>query len=68
MMERIGETSPRLEARITGAFYILTILAGIFVRFFRGWNGLQVSFTCSPRISKQQKSNLMFRRTHGTPY
>src|SRR6266436_1771109 len=24
MMERIGETSPRFEARITGAFYLLT--------------------------------------------
>jgi hypothetical protein len=34
MMERIGEASPRPEARITGAFYILTILTGIFLRAF----------------------------------
>ncbi len=30
MMERIGETPPRFEARITGAIYLLTILTGIF--------------------------------------
>ena len=34
MMERIGETSPRFEARITGAFYLLAMLkariAGVF--------------------------------------
>src|SRR5947207_12047443 len=34
MMERIGETSPRFEARITGAFYLLTILTGIFAQCF----------------------------------
>src|SRR5467141_1476163 len=34
MMERIGETSPRFEARITGAFYLLTILTGIFAHGF----------------------------------
>ena len=33
-MERIGETSPRLEARITGAFYLLTLLTGIFAQGF----------------------------------
>jgi hypothetical protein len=32
--ERITETSPRLKARITGAFYLLTILAGIFAQGF----------------------------------
>ena len=34
MMERIGETSPRFEARITGAFYLLTMLTGIFAQGF----------------------------------
>src|SRR3989454_8112184 len=34
MMERIAETSPRLEARITGALYLLTILTGIFAQGF----------------------------------
>jgi Domain of unknown function (DUF4386) len=34
MMERIGETSPRFEARITSAFYLLTILTGIFAQGF----------------------------------
>jgi len=29
-MERIGETPPRFEARITGAIFLLTILTGIF--------------------------------------
>jgi len=34
MMERIGEKSPRFEARITGAIYLLTILTGIFAQGF----------------------------------
>jgi len=34
MMERIGETSPRFEARITGAFYLLAMLTGIFAQGF----------------------------------
>jgi hypothetical protein len=34
MMERIAEPSPRLKARITGAFHLLTILTGIFAQGF----------------------------------
>jgi len=34
MTGRIAETSPRLKARITGAFYLLTILTGIFAQGF----------------------------------
>ena len=34
MLERISETSPRLKARITGVFYLLTILTGIFAEGF----------------------------------
>jgi hypothetical protein len=34
MMERIGETSPRLKARIAGVFYLLTILTRMFVEIF----------------------------------
>ena len=34
MMERIAEASPRLKARITGAFYLLAMLTGIFAQGF----------------------------------
>jgi len=34
MTERIAEASPRLKARITGVFYLLTILTGIFAQGF----------------------------------
>lgn len=34
MTERIAEGSPRFKARITGAFYLLTILTGIFAERF----------------------------------
>ena len=33
-MERIAETSPRFEARITGAIYLFTILTGVFAQGF----------------------------------
>src|SRR5712671_2640281 len=38
MMERIGQTSPQFEARITGAFYLLTIVTGIFAQGFVSGN------------------------------
>src|SRR6202140_515733 len=34
MMERIADTSPRLKARIAGAFYLLAMLTGIFAQGF----------------------------------
>src|SRR6202051_3624648 len=34
MMEPVAETSPRLKARITGAFYLLAMLTGIFAQGF----------------------------------
>ena len=34
MKERTTETSPRLKARITGVFYLLTLLTGVFAQGF----------------------------------
>src|SRR2546425_13305104 len=34
MMKRFAEASPRIEARIAGLFYLLTILTGIFAQGF----------------------------------
>src|SRR5438477_11121846 len=34
LTSRLGGTSPRLKARITGAFYLLTMLTGIFAQGF----------------------------------
>src|SRR5712672_4458279 len=34
MTQRMAETSPRLKARITGFFYLVTILTGIFAQGF----------------------------------
>ena len=34
LMERIAETSPRLQARIAGIFYLLTILTRMFVEIY----------------------------------
>lgn len=35
-MERIAPASPRFKARIAGAFYLLTIVLGVFALFFAG--------------------------------
>ena len=42
MMKRIAETSPSFKARITGVFYLVTILTGGVVLFFQGRLGLVV--------------------------
>ena len=34
MMERIAEESPRFKARIAGAFYLITIITGVFAEVF----------------------------------
>ena len=38
--QRITETSPRFKARITGVFYLVTILTGGVVLFVHGSLGL----------------------------
>jgi hypothetical protein len=40
MKERIAEASPRFKARITGVFYLVTILTGVVVLFAHGRLGL----------------------------
>jgi len=34
MMERIAETSPRVQARIAGFLYLIVIVGGIFAEIF----------------------------------
>jgi hypothetical protein len=34
MMERIAEESPRFKARVAGAFYLITIIMGVFAEVF----------------------------------
>ena len=36
IMERIGETPPKLKTRLVGFYYLLTISTGLFVLLFRG--------------------------------
>lgn len=36
MMERIAEASPRLQAKLVGVYYLITILTGAFILFFHG--------------------------------
>ena len=36
MMERIAEASPRLQAKLVGVYYLITILTGGFILFFHG--------------------------------
>jgi len=40
MKERFAEASPRFKSRITGLFYLITILTGIVVLFAQGRLGL----------------------------
>lgn len=40
MMERIAEASPRVKARIAGAFYLLTFLTGGFALVVRSRLGV----------------------------
>jgi hypothetical protein len=46
MRERIPEGSRRFKARITGVFYLVTILTGGVVLFAHGRLGLVVAATC----------------------
>ena len=42
LKERIAEASPRFKTRITGVFYLVTILTGGIVLFVHGRLGLVV--------------------------
>jgi hypothetical protein len=45
---RIGETSPRFQARIAAVFYLVTILMGGVVLFVQGRLGLVVDLIATP--------------------
>jgi hypothetical protein len=47
MKGRIGEASPRFKARITGIFYLLTIVTGLVVLFAHGRLGLVLELIAS---------------------
>jgi hypothetical protein len=47
MKGRIGEGSPRFKARITGIFYLLTIVTGLVVLFAQGRLGLVLELIAS---------------------
>ena|ERR1039458_3503437 len=46
MKERIAEASPRLKARLTAVFYLLTTIAAGAVFFFHGTLGLAIVAVC----------------------
>jgi hypothetical protein len=47
LKERIAEASPRLKARITAVFYLVTILAGGVLLFVHGRLGLVFDLTAA---------------------
>jgi hypothetical protein len=48
MNGRIGEASPRFQARIAAVFYLVTILMGGVVLFMQGRLGLVVDLIATP--------------------